>query len=94
MTIVLGSILILPNQSQTIPTNAAKIITNNEFAELLTPLGSSGIPSTVLFKLLAANRLKDPPLCSKNAQKKMEKMIKTKAAINFLFSDNEKFRIS
>ena len=73
---VLGSIFFLFIQIQTIPIKAAKAITNNELAELFTPLGSKCKPATESFKLLAANKLNDPPLCSKKAQKKIENKIK------------------
>ena len=89
-----GSIFLEFIQIQKTPNKDAKIITNKEFAELFTPLGSSFIPAIESFKLFAANKLKEPPLCSKNAQKKIENKIKINAAINFLFSFNEKFRIS
>jgi hypothetical protein len=52
---------------------------------LLTPLGSKGIPKTVLLRLCAANKLKEPPLCSKKKSKRMEKITNTKAANNFYF---------
>ena len=64
---------------------AAKTITNNEFAALFTPFGSNFTPKTVLFKLLVAKALNEPPLCSKKAQKTTENNIKITAAINFLF---------
>ena len=94
MIIVLGSIFFFAIHNQTKPINAAKPITNNEFAELFTPFGLNSTPAMVLFKLFAANKLKEPPLCSKNAQKKIEKIINTKAANSFLFSETEKFFIS
>ena len=94
MTTVFGSLFLLLNQIQSIPSNGAKIITNNELAELFTPFGSNFNPSTVLSRLFAAKRLSHPPLCSKNAQKKIEKMIKTKAAQIFFRSAELNFVIS
>lgn len=92
---VLGSIFLLDSQSHTNPTKAAKAITKKEFAELFTPFGLNSTPATVLFKLFAANKLKEPPLCSKKAQKTIEKRINTKAANNFYFplKKNFSFRI-
>ncbi|MNL41141.1 hypothetical protein D3C87_1635370 [compost metagenome] len=63
------------------------MITNRELAALFTPLGSSLIaPNNLSSRLLAANRLRDPPLCSKNAQKMMEKIMNTSAAPSFFAS--------
>ena len=75
-TMVFGSALRLANHSHNKPSGVAKIITYKELDELFTPLGSNGIPCIESLKLLAAKILKEPPLCSKNAQKKIEKIIK------------------
>ena len=45
-------------------TKNTNIITNNAPDELFTPFGSSSTPNKLLCKLLAANKLKEPPLCS------------------------------
>ena len=80
---------------QIMPNMGANIITNKELAALFTPLGSSVTePNILLSKLLAANKLNDPPLCSKNAQNKMEKIINTNAASNLFLSSLLYFDIS
>ncbi|MNE53079.1 hypothetical protein D3C80_1477850 [compost metagenome] len=84
---VLGSIFFFANPIHIKLIINAKMITKNEFAELLTPLGSSfTTPNKVLSKFLAAKRLNDPPDCSKNAQNKIENIINIKAAMSFLRS--------
>ena len=69
----MGSNFRLASQIHKTPKRAANDITKREFEELLTPTGSSSMPSNLLCKLLLANRLNEPPLCSKNDQKKIEK---------------------
>ena len=93
-TMVLGSALRLANHNHNKPKGVAKMITYNEFEELFTPFGSRCNPRIESLKLFAAKMLKEPPLCSKNAQKKIEKIINNIAATIFLFSTIEKFRIS
>ena len=76
LTTVLGSKFRFAIAIQMIPTKAAKMMTNKELAALFTPLGSRVImPKNLSFKLLAANKLKDPPACSKMAQKITENNI-------------------
>ena len=53
---VLGSFLRLANHNQNKPNKEEKTITNNEFAELFTPLGSFSKPNNLLSKLLAAKK--------------------------------------
>ena len=77
---VLGSDFLFASQIQRSPTSAENAMTKTEFAVLFKTLGSIGMCNTVPCKLFSANRLKDPPLCSKNAQKTIEKKMKNKAA--------------
>ena len=70
------------------------MITKRELAELLTPFGFNFIPAKLWSKLFSANKAKDPPLCSKKAQKTIEKNIKAKAANNFFLSSLVHFDIS
>ena len=63
-TTVLGSIFFLAIQIHKTPSNPANMITNNAPDELFTPFGSNSTPNKLLCKLLAANKLKEPPLCS------------------------------
>ncbi len=53
------------------------MITKSEFELLFTTFGSMGMPKSEWFRLFSAKRLNDPPACSKNAQKRMEKKMKT-----------------
>lgn len=59
------------------------MITKKELEVLLIIFGLLSIPNKLCCKLSFANNAKEPPLCSKNAQKIIEKAINIKAAINF-----------
>lgn len=68
------------------PIIGARIITKRALIELFIPFGSAFIPNKFEFTLSFANKLKEPPACSKIAQNITANKINNKAAIIFLFS--------
>ena len=70
------------------------VLFNSEFAELLITFGSMGIPASEWCRLFSANRLSEPPLCSKKAQNSTENRMNTSAARMRLFWSRLNFRIS
>ena len=86
-TTVFGSSFLLASATQAMPSSGLKMMTKSELDELFTPLGSMrNAEQRVWSGCSAAKRLNEPPDCSKNAQKMMEKRMKTSAAASFLRS--------
>ena len=69
--------------TQSKPRSGLNKITKRELLVLFTTFGSIVIPTREYVKFFSANKLSEPPLCSKNAQNTIENRIKIKAAISF-----------